>query len=307
MRRLLSVLVDCRVESNNVGYRASLHELAFSRGAPLASLTKTIGFIGAGRMATALGRGCISSCLVSGDQVIASDPSEKARVGFAQEVLGAQLTADNGQVLAKADLVVLAVKPQMMSSVLSSISSQVESRHLLLSIAAGVTLAKLAAKLPAKTRLVRTMPNTPCLVGLGASCFSRGEFATEVDANLVSQILCSVGLAFEVEENLLDAVTGVSGSGPAFVYRMIEALAEGGVAQGLTAEMALQLAAQTARGAAEMVQVTGRSPADLVAQVTSPGGTTLAGLKVLEAERGPAAFRAAVEAATRRSMELGQA
>ncbi len=257
-------------------------------------------------MATALGRGCVTSGLVPGGQVIASDPSEEARGHFAQQVPGALLAADNGQVLAQADIVVLAVKPQMMSSVLVDIARHVESRHLLLSIAAGVTLAKLSAELPADTRLVRTMPNTPCLVGLGASCFSRGAAASGDDAELVGQILQSVGLAFEVEEKLLDAVTGLSGSGPAFVYRMIEALAEGGAAMGLSSEMALELAAQTARGAAQMVLTTGQSPAHLLGQVTSPGGTTLAGLEVLEDQRGPAAFHAAVEAATKRSIELGQ-
>ena len=257
-------------------------------------------------MATALGRGCVTSGLVPGSRVIASDPSDQAREQFARQVPGAQLAAANGQVLAEADIVVLAVKPQMIASVLAQISSQIESRHLVLSIAAGVTLAKLSAELPAETRLVRTMPNTPCLVGMGASCFSRGATASESDAELVSQILRSVGLAIEVEEKMLDAVTGLSGSGPAFVYRMIEALAAGGTAMGLPGEMALELAAQTARGAAQMVLATGQSPAELVAQVTSPGGTTLAGLEVLQREQGPAAFLAAVEAATRRSIELGQ-
>ena len=275
-------------------------------GHPLATFTQTIGFIGAGQMATALGRGCVTSGLVPGGQVIAADPSDKARGHFGQQVPGAQLAADNRQVLAQADIVVLAVKPQKMSSVLVDISPQVELRQLLVSIAAGVTLAKLTAGLPSGTRLVRVMPNTPCLVGLGASCFCRGISASESDAELVGQILRSVGLAFEVEESMLDAVTGLSGSGPAFVYRMIEALAEGAAAMGLPGDLALELAAQTARGAAQMVLTTGQSPAKLCEQVASPGGTTLAGLEVLEAQQGPAAFRAAVEAATRRSVELGQ-
>ena len=272
----------------------------------MARFTQTIGFIGAGRMATALGRGCVTSGLVPGEQVIAADPSDEARGRFAQQVPGAQLAADNRQVLAQADIVVLAVKPQMMSTVLVDISPGVESRQLLVSIAAGVTLAKLTAGLPAGTRLVRVMPNTACLIGLGASCFSRGAAASEGDAELVGQILRSVGLAFEVEESMLDAVTGLSGSGPAFVYRMIEALAEGGTAMGLSGDLALELAAQTARGAAQMVLTTGQSPVELREQVASPGGTTLAGLEVLEAQQGPAAFRAAVEAATKRSVELGQ-
>lgn len=257
-------------------------------------------------MATALGRGCVTSGLVAGGNVIAFDPSDEARDSFALEVTGTQLATDNQQLLTQADIVVLAVKPQMMSTVLVDISPHIQTRHLLMSIAAGVTLAKLTAELPENTRLVRTMPNTPCLVGLGASCFCRGAAASQSDVELVGQILRSVGLAFEVEEKMLDAVTGLSGSGPAFVYRMIEALAEGGTAMGLPSDMALELAAQTARGAAQMVLTTAQSPAHLLGQVTSPGGTTLAGLEVLEGERVPAAFRAAVEAATKRSIELGQ-
>lgn len=272
----------------------------------MAPFTQTIGFIGAGRMATALGQGCVAAGLVPGRQVIAADPSEEARSLFTQQVPGALVTADNGQALSQADIVVLAVKPQMMSDVLARLSPEIELRQLLVSIAAGVTLARLSAGLPAGTRLVRVMPNTPCLVGLGASCFCRGATANERDATSVRQILESVGLAFEVEEERLDAVTGLSGSGPAFVYRMIEALAAGGTAMGLPGELALELAAQTTRGAAEMVLRTGKTPAELRAQVTSPGGTTLAGLDALEAQQGPAAFRAAVEAATKRSVELGQ-
>lgn len=272
----------------------------------MTSFQHTIGLIGAGRMATALGRGCVTSGLVPGSQVIASDPSDEARRKFAEQVSGSRLVASNQAVLAAADIVVLAVKPQMMASVLAEISPHVQSRHLLVSIAAGVTLGKLANGLPAGTRLVRVMPNTPCLVGLGASCYCRSETASENDGDLVAKLLRSVGRSFEVEEPMLDAVTGLSGSGPAFVYRMIEGLAEGGAAMGLPRELALELAAQTARGAAEMVLVTGRSPAELREQVTSPGGTTQAGLAVLEAQGGPVAFCTAVEAATRRSVELGE-
>ncbi len=267
--------------------------------------TQTLGFLGSGRMATALARGCIESGTVSGNQVLAADPSEAARQQFAEQVPGAQIASDNRQVLEGSEVVVLAVKPQMVDEVVAGIADKVASKHLLISIAAGVTLAKLSANLPTGTRLVRVMPNTPCLIGLGASCYSRGATASEQDGELVQQILQSVGTAFEVEESLLDAVTGLSGSGPAFVYRMIEALAAGGTAMGLSEEVALELAARTARGAAEMVLATGKSPAELREQVTSPGGTTVAGLEVLEKMQGPDAFRAAVEAATKRSQELG--
>ena len=271
--------------------------------APLQSL----GFIGAGRMATALARGCVEAGLVPPGGVLASDPFEPAREKFSQDVPGSRVAGDNAAVLAGAGTVFLAVKPQLMSAVLADIRPRVEPRHVLVSIAAGVTLARLAAALPSGTRLVRVMPNTPCLIGLGASCFSRGATATDADAALVERLLASVGRAYQVDEAQLDAVTGLSGSGPAFVYTAIEALAAGGVAKGLPPALALELAAQTALGAAAMVQQTNLSPAALREQVASPGGTTLAGLDALERAGGSAAFRAAVEAAARRSAELGHA
>jgi pyrroline-5-carboxylate reductase len=266
-----------------------------------------LGFLGAGRMATALARGCANAGLVAPGGVLASDPSEAARAGFELAVHGANATADNLAVLAASDTVVLAVKPQMMAAVLAGICEAVEPRHLIISIAAGVKLARLANSLPPGTRLVRVMPNTPCLIGLGASCYSRGSTASANDAALVERLLASVGKAYEVDESKLDAVTGLSGSGPAFIYTVIEALAEGGAAMGLPPALALDLAAQTAVGAASMLAATGLSPDELRNQVTSPGGTTLAGLEALRRADAAAAFRAAVEAATNRSIQLGQA
>ncbi|MBX3424104.1 MAG: pyrroline-5-carboxylate reductase [Pirellulales bacterium] len=265
-----------------------------------------LGFIGSGRMATALARGCVAAGLTSAEQIHASDPVEGARISFAAAVTGASVGDDNAAVLAACDTIVLAVKPQMMADVLAGVRTQAASRHLFVSIAAGKTLAWLAEQLPPETRLVRVMPNTPCLIGEGASCFSRGAAATDADASLVEQLLGSVGLAREVDESLLDAVTGLSGSGPAFVYTAIEAMAAGAVAKGMSPELALELAAATARGAAGMIRETGLSPAELRAQVTSPGGTTLAGLQTLENMAGAAAFQAAVEAAAKRSIELGE-
>jgi pyrroline-5-carboxylate reductase len=268
---------------------------------------KNLGFIGAGRMATALGKGCIDAGLIPASAVLASDPVDAARDKFAAELPGVKLVADNAAVLAAAETIVLAVKPQMMNEVLTEIRPHVTPAHLLVSIAAGVTLKRLANGLAPGTRLIRVMPNTPCLIGLGASCFSRGGAATAEDAALVEQLLASVGRVYEVEEALLDAVTGLSGSGPAFVYTAMEALAAGGAAMGLPPALALELAAQTTAGAAAMVLQTGLSPAELRDQVTSPGGTTLAGLEALRERDGAAAFRAAVGAATRRSIELGKA
>ncbi|MCH2115456.1 MAG: pyrroline-5-carboxylate reductase [Pirellulales bacterium] len=269
-------------------------------------MTKMIGFIGAGRMATALARGCAQAGLLVGTDMLAADPHEGPRRTFAEQVPGVRVVDDNRQVLAAADLVILAVKPQVMSAVLGEIADKVDGHHLLVSIAAGVTLKKLAHDLPPQTRLIRVMPNTPCLVGMGASCYSLGPHAMAEDARRVHQMLLSVGQAFEVKEESLDAVTGLSGSGPAFVYSMIEALAAEGTAQGLPPELADKLAVQTMRGAAEMVLTTGTPPAELRGQVTSPGGTTLAGLEAWKKQQGAAALRAAVAAATKRSVELGQ-
>lgn len=273
----------------------------------MANFQQKIGFIGSGRMATALARGCVESGLVPGDRVLAADPSQAARTAFGEQVAGARLVEDNQQLLAEAELVVLAVKPQIMPEVLADIEWSVGPQHLLVSIAAGVTLKNLAFFLPEGLPLVRVMPNTPCLVGLGASCYSLGEHASEADGQAVQQVLESVGKAFQVEESKLDAVTGLSGSGPAFVYRVIESLTAGGIASGLPADLALELAAQTTRGAAEMVLSTGKSPDELCQQVTSPGGTTLAGLEAFENSGAGSSLTAAVEAATKRSLELGQA
>lgn len=266
-----------------------------------------IGFMGAGRMATALARGLVQAGTVGADGIVASDPSDDARRVFLHEVPGAQVSADNVANVGQADVVFLAVKPQTMADALGSLSGSIAAKSLVISIAAGITIERIANALPQGQRIVRVMPNTPCLIGKGASGYSLGAHATKDDGQLVAQLLSAVGAAFEVPEASLDAVTGLSGSGPAFVYSMIEALAEGGVAAGLPAELAAELATRTAVGAAEMVLQTGETPALLRERVTSPGGTTLAGLGVL-AERGfKNAVVEAVQAATRRSAELGRA
>ena len=297
----LSILRSWRRMTQRVNFRS---EGKWGRFLP--SFAPTVGFIGSGRMATALARGCVASGLMHANQVLAADPSADSRRAFSEQVPEVEVFDVNEPILKRANVVVLAVKPQIMPTVLGEIASHVTKHHLVVSIAAGITLERIGKGLPAETRLVRVMPNTPCLVGAGASCFSRGPTATDEDAEHVRKILVSVGQAFEVSEDLLDAVTGLSGSGPAFMYRVIESLSAGGIAMGLPPELALQLAAQTARGAAEMVLTTGRSPSELREQVTSPGGTTLAGLNKLTELRGAEAFRDAVIAATQRSQELGR-
>jgi pyrroline-5-carboxylate reductase len=256
-------------------------------------------------MATALGRGFVEAKLLAPSALIASDPSDAARAAFGREVPGVKVVGDNRSVVSECDVVILAVKPQLMKSVLAEVKGSIRPNALVVSIAAGVTLAGLAAGLPEGQRVIRVMPNTPCLIGRGASAYSLGPHATEDDGRLVSQLLAAVGAVHEVPESQLDAVTGLSGSGPAFVYTMIELLAEGGHEMGLPAELAADLATRTVAGAAEMVLATGETPAVLRDRVTSPGGTTLAGLKALEENGFPAAVLAAVRAATVRSAELG--
>lgn len=263
------------------------------------------GFIGAGRMATALAKGLIDRELAVSSQLIASDPSPNAADQF-QRATGAQVVADNLRVAEHADCLFLAVKPQQMGEVLAQLAGKLLRRHLVVSIAAGVPLATLSGMLGEGPRLVRVMPNTPCLISQGASAYCLGPGATNEDAQFVGKLLGAVGVALEVNEKLLDAVTGLSGSGPAFVYLMIEALSDGGVRMGLPRDVALALAAQTVRGAAELVLSSGQHPAVLKDQVASPGGTTIAGLQVLEAAAVRGALMAAVEAATRRSAELGK-
>ncbi|HEV3005640.1 MAG TPA: pyrroline-5-carboxylate reductase [Pirellulales bacterium] len=263
------------------------------------------GFIGAGRMATALACGFIEQRLAGPEQIVASDPLPAAAEQFAAAT-GARTTHDNSQVAAESDCLFLAVKPQQMAAVLAGLRGKLSARQLVVSIAAGVPLAAIVQQLGAGPRLVRVMPNTPCLIGQGASAYCLGPGAGPGDGELVARLLSAVGRAFELEEKLLDAVTGLSGSGPAFAYVAIEALADGGVRMGLPRDVSLALAAQTVLGAAEMVLSSGEHPAVLKDRVASPAGTTIAGLAALEAGGLRSALMAAVEAATRRSIELGR-
>jgi pyrroline-5-carboxylate reductase len=268
---------------------------------------KKYGFIGAGRMATALAGGLVEAGLAKPEEIIASDPNDAMRHAFAERIGPQSVTADNAEVARDALTIILAVKPQVMPAVLEGLKVGSKSGPLFVSIAAGIPLAKLEAGLGKAARVVRVMPNTPSLVGRGASAYAAGKNAAADDLQAVKSLLESVGIAFEVPEYLLDAVTGLSGSGPAFVYTMIEAMSDGGVLAGLPREIAHKLAAQTVLGSAEMVLATGQHPAELREAVTSPGGTTIAGLEALEQGGLRAAVLAAVKAAANRSRELGQA
>jgi len=264
-----------------------------------------IGFIGAGKMATALARGFVRGELAGPREIIAGDPVDAARKHFAADV-GAKTATANAEVAEFAQVLILATKPDQVSAALAEIRGALTEKHLLISIAAGVPLAKLEAALPPGARVIRVMPNTPALVGAGASAFALGKSATAADGELAKKLLSAVGLAFQVKEPLLDAVTGLSGSGPAYVYQFIEALSDGGVAAGLPRDLATKLAAQTVLGAAKMVLETGVHPGVLKDQVTSPGGTTIDGLHELEKGRMRAAVMSAVRAATNKSKKLGQ-
>jgi len=265
-----------------------------------------IGFVGAGQMGRALALGFVESGLVQGDQLTAYDPSPGAIEQLRESIPEVTIVASANAVVDAADIVFLAVKPQMMEQVARGLAPSASERNLFVSIAAGITLSRLAAWLKSD-RLIRVMPNTPCLVGDSASGYCAGPGATEADQQLVGNLLESVGLAVSIEERLMDALTGLSGSGPAYVYTFIEALSDGGVKMGLPRAVATALAAHTVRGAAEMVLSRQEHTAVLRDRVTSPGGTTIAGLAALERGGFRAAVIEAVEAAARRAAELGKA
>jgi pyrroline-5-carboxylate reductase len=256
-------------------------------------------------MAGALARGWLTAGLISPTSCKASDPVAEARTRFQQQT-GCTATASNREVIASSDVIVLAVKPQTMPAILDELRGTVTTNHLIVSIAAGVPLKRLADALTAEHRLIRVMPNTPCLVGASATGFAAGVSARPADITLVEKLFSAVGKAFALPEHLLDAVTGLSGSGPAYVYVMIEALADGGVRMGLPRDVAMSLAAQTVLGSARMVLETKQHPGSLKDAVASPGGTTIAGLHILEKGGFRGTIIDAVEAATKRSIELGQ-
>lgn len=265
----------------------------------------TIGFLGTGKMATALAKGFIRAGLVAPKQLFGSDPVSVARVAFGKET-GARILPSNVRVVEQASVLVLATKPDQTGAVLAGVRARFTRRHLLISIAAGIPTAKLEAALPAGARVIRVMPNTPALVGSSASGFALGKSATRADGELAQRLFSAVGVAFQLKESLLDAVTGLSGSGPAYVYQFIEALSDGGVAAGLPRDVATKLAAQTVLGAAKMVLETGQHPGALKDMVTSPGGTTIEGLQELEKGKLRGTVMSAVRAATEKSRKLGQ-
>jgi pyrroline-5-carboxylate reductase len=263
-----------------------------------------IGFLGTGKMASALAQGILRAGLVTAQQVMGSDPIESARHAFQQTTAGG-ISNSNLEVVRFASVLVIAVKPDQVEALLREIREELSPEHLLISIAAGVPLARLESALPEGARVIRVMPNTPALVGASASAYALGKAANPEDGDVAQRLFASVGVAYAVKETLLDAVTGLSGSGPAYVYLIIEALSDGGVASGLPRDIATRLAAQTLLGAARMVLETGQHPGALKDMVTSPGGTTIEGIHELERGGLRGTLMNAVRAATEKSKRLG--
>ena len=266
-------------------------------------MTYTLGVIGTGNMGAALVRGLVKTGALAADQIIVCDTDRPRAAALAKE-MGVALGETNGEAAAGSEYVLLAVKPGAMVGVLGEIAPALSRQQTVVSIAAGVTIARIRAAIgDAGPAIIRVMPNTPALVGAGVLAVAAPGVEEDRTSGLV-RLLGAAGMVVEVGEELMDAVTGLSGSGPAFVFVMIEALADGGVAAGLPSSIAMQLAVETVAGAAKLVQETGQHPGALKEAVASPGGTTVAGLAELERGGFRGLVASAVRAAAQRSREL---
>ena len=266
---------------------------------------RTVGFVGAGNMGEALIKGLVGANLVPAEAIHATDVRPE-RLKELDRQYGIQVSSDNAELVRRADIVILAVKPQIMDAVLKEIAPVVTRRKLLISIAAGVSTARIRAFLHKDTRLIRVMPNTPALVLEGVTAIAKADGLEADDLDTAGEIFSAVWRVVVLGEELIDAVTGLSGSGPAYVALVIESLADGGVRMGLDRVTAMTLATQTVLGAAKLLLETGLHPGALKDMVSSPGGTTIAGVAALEEGGIRATFIKAVERATERSRELGQ-
>lgn len=262
------------------------------------------GFIGAGRMAQAIARGIATNHPNMASEIRFVDPLDASASAFLEMAPFAGRLPTIGELVEQSSLIVVAVKPQSIRPVLTELSESSLNQHLVVSVVAGLRIETIAQALDSP-RIVRVMPNTPCLIGKGVSAISAPDDLDSADLAMVASLFESLGVTLQVPEYQMDAVTGLSGSGPAYVYTFIESLIEGGVLSGLARGTAEKLALQTVLGAAAMVETTGKGPAELRGQVTSPGGTTIAGLAHLERSAFRGAIMDAVAAATRRAAELG--
>lgn len=270
-----------------------------------ARLDKTIGFLGAGNMAEALIRGLIQGGVVAADRIVASGPRGDRLAELASQY-AIDTTGDNAVLVRKSDIVVLAVKPQILERVVREIAGSLQPGALVVSVAAGVDTSTIESHLPSGARVVRAMPNMPALVRAGATAISRGSHANDADVLEAKAIFDAVGLTIVLDESQLDAVTGLSGSGPAYIFLILEALADAGVKVGLSRRNAQRLAAQTVMGSAKLLLDTDEHPGKLKDMVTSPGGTAIAGLHTLEEGGLRTTLINAVETATKRARELGR-
>ncbi|XP_054267442.1 pyrroline-5-carboxylate reductase 3 [Macrosteles quadrilineatus] len=265
-----------------------------------------VGFLGGGRMAHALAKGFISAGLTKGESIIASCHPADVVLAEAFKSLGSTVTYNNPEVAQKSDVIIISTKPSVVPMVLAEAKPNITPKNLLISVAMGITLKQLESLLPPKTRVVRAMPNTPALVKQGASVFVCGSAASKDDAVLTKKLFEAVGICEQVPEYLLDAVTGLSGSGPAYIYVLIEAMADGAVRMGIPRDLAYRLAAQTVVGAGRMVLETKEHPGVLKDNVTSPAGSTAAALYHLEKSGFRSAVIGALEAATLKSKEISK-
>ena len=261
-----------------------------------------LGFIGAGKLAGSVIRGLARAEVCPANEIIASEPDEQTRLSLKQDV-NINLTAENAEAAEKAAVVVIGVKPAVVLPVLRELSAYLENK-LVISLAAGVRLKSMEAT--ANARFLRALTNTPSAIGRAATAFARGRRVTPEDIDVTEKIFSAIGVLVEVEEEQIDAVTALAGSGPAFVYTIIEALAEGGEKMGLTHTTALKLATQTVLGAAQLALETKKTPQELIQMVVTPGGTTAAGLDAMQKFRTREGLMAAVEAATKRGREMAR-
>ncbi|MCA9580985.1 MAG: pyrroline-5-carboxylate reductase [Myxococcales bacterium] len=268
-------------------------------------IQEKIAFLGAGNMAGALIRGLLHAGASKATDILATDVRSE-RLAELAEKHGIGTDADNRAAVAWADVLVLSTKPQVFPRLLSELEGIVDGSKLVVSIAAGVPIAAIEKRLGQGVRVIRVMPNTPALVDAGATAIAAGSHATKEDIALVKAIFDNVGITVVLDESAMDAVTGLSGSGPAYIFMIIEALADAGVKVGLHRETAQRLAAQTVMGSAKLLIDTGEHPGRLKDMVTSPGGTAIAGLHTLEEGSLRTTLMNAVESATNRAKELGR-
>ena len=270
-----------------------------------AASARGIAMIGGGQITLALAEGFVKAGLLAPGEITVFDPHAPARERLASRVPGVRFAATGPEAAQAARLMMLAIKPQQAAAACGEIRPAVAADAVIVSIVAGLSTAALA-RLTGSERIIRVMPNTPSLVGRGVSVVCRTPAVPAADVARMLELLAAVGHVHEVDESLMDAVTGLSGSGPGFIARFVEALAAGGVEAGLPEQLALALAVETLAGTGALLETTGEHPAEIRARVTSPGGTTLAGLGVLEERGGTAAIQAAVVAAANRARELGR-